>query len=102
MCCLYFPCGNNPHFFNIFYFKTDTKYDIILYHDTIVMIFVQMSCTSGLRQYRTKIVPQMRRRRACAPVLVLVTIIIPTDNIFLKLHWHRQLAGRQNVQNERS
>ena len=53
-----------------------------------------------LRQYRTKIVPQMRRRRACAPVLVLVTIIIPTDNIFLKLHWRRQLAGRQNVQNE--
>ena len=34
----------------------------------------------------------MRRRRACAPVLVLVTIIIPKDNIFLKLHWHRQLA----------
>ena len=25
----------------------------------------------------------MRRRRACAPVLVLVTIIIPKDNIFL-------------------
>jgi hypothetical protein len=53
-----------------------------------------------VRQYRREIVPQMRRRRACAPVLVLVTIIIPTDNIFLKLHWHRQLAGRQNVQNE--
>lgn len=36
-------------------------------------------------------------RRASAPVLVLVTFFIPTDNIFLKLDRHRQLAGGERI-----
>ena len=54
---------------------------------------VKQNINNSMSEQRTRIMYAKDMRRASAPVLVLGIFFIPTDNIFPKPNWDRQLAG---------
>ena len=54
---------------------------------------VKQNINNSISEQRTRIMYAKDMRRVSAPVLVLGTFFVPTDNIFQKLNRDRQLAG---------